>query len=87
MWQAKAQKQPLTNVALQDKRTKNVALFFLRLKDLVPAASLEEMLDAMIGIGQINEKLKLPMKKQNEKGLIQNLSQPLNSLTPKKISL
>ncbi len=62
VWQAKKQDQPLTNIALQDKRTKNVVLFFLRLKDLVPVASLEEMLDAIIGIGQIHEKLKLPMK-------------------------
>ena len=62
VWQAKKQEQPLANVALQDKRTKNVALFLLRLKDLVPIASLEEMLDGMIGIGQIDQKLKLPMK-------------------------
>lgn len=62
VWRAKKQEQPLTSVLLQDARTKPVALFLLRLKDLVALASLEEMLDAMLGIGQMHQKLKLSMQ-------------------------
>jgi len=61
VWQAQKQELPLINILLKDKRTKDIALFILRLKDLVPVASLEEMLDGMIGIGQVHKDLKLPM--------------------------
>lgn len=62
VWRAKDSDTPLINVLLKDKRAVVVAKFMLRLKDLAHIASLEELLDAMIGIDQIHQKLGLPMR-------------------------
>lgn len=62
VWQADNSNQPLINILLKDKQTANIAKFFLRLKDLAKLASLEEMLDGLIGIGDIHQKLNLPIK-------------------------
>ncbi len=62
VWRAKEKNQPLTNILLKTRQTKNIALLMLRLKDLSSIASLEELMDALIGIGQRHETLKLPIK-------------------------
>src|SRR3990167_4459050 len=63
-WQAKGgtrKGKPLTPLVLKNKTTASVGKFIMALTKLAPLASLEEMLDAMIGIGDLHKKLKLPM--------------------------
>ena len=54
--------QPLTALVLKHPRTKSVARFILELKDCSRIASLEEMLDAIIGIGDMHRTLGLSLK-------------------------
>lgn len=63
VWQGKGgtrKGQPLTPLVLGNKHTAVIGKFFLALAGQAKLASLEEMLDAMIGIGDLHKRLKLP---------------------------
>lgn len=59
-WQAKQAHEPWTKILLNDDKTRPIAELFLRLKDLAPLTSLEEMLDGLIGVEETSKKLGLP---------------------------
>ena len=58
-WQTDEQGKPWLDILLKDKKTRGIALFFLRLKDTLGVTVLEEQLDALIGINGRSEPLKL----------------------------
>ncbi len=60
-WQADEKGRPWADILLKDKETRDIALFFLRLKDILGVTVLEEQLDAMIGINGRSEPLNLPI--------------------------
>ena len=59
-WQADKAGRPWVDILLKDQQARDIALFFLRLKDSLGVTILEEQLDAWIGINGRNEPLKLP---------------------------
>ncbi|MBI1952472.1 ATP-dependent helicase [Candidatus Saccharibacteria bacterium] len=65
VWQAKGgarQGNPVTPVVLSNKHTAPIGQFFLSLANQSKLASLEEILDGLIGIGEMHKNLKLPQK-------------------------
>lgn len=60
-WQADEEGKPWVDILLKDKKTHDIALFFLRLKDMLVVTILEEQLDALIGINGRSEPLNLPI--------------------------
>ncbi len=60
-WGAEEASRPWTQILLKDKATRNIALFFLRLKDLLNVTIMEEQLDALIGINGRSQPLDLPI--------------------------
>ncbi|MBA3757666.1 ATP-dependent helicase [Candidatus Saccharibacteria bacterium] len=61
-WEAKRTVQPWTALLLKNSKTADIAKFFLRLKDLLNLTTLEEQLDALIGMLGAKQRLKLPIK-------------------------
>jgi DNA helicase-2/ATP-dependent DNA helicase PcrA len=60
-WEADEEGKPWVDILLKDKQTHDIALFFLRLKDMLGVTILEEQLDALIGINGRSEPLNLPI--------------------------
>ena len=60
-WQADDEDRPWVDVLLKDGETRDIALFFLKLHDMLGVSILEEQLDALIGINGRSEPLNLPM--------------------------
>jgi DNA helicase-2/ATP-dependent DNA helicase PcrA len=58
-WQASEDRRPWTISLLDNPTTKQIVLFFLRLKDLLPVTTLEQQLDILIGVEETGEYLKL----------------------------
>lgn len=61
-WQSRESHQPLTATLLNDETLNHIAAFFLRLAALLSRTTLEEQMDVLIGLPEISEKLKLPIK-------------------------
>jgi DNA helicase-2/ATP-dependent DNA helicase PcrA len=61
-WRSRAKDEPLTNFLLDSSATKRIAQFFLKLKDLSPATTLEQQLDALIGHETTSADLNLAMR-------------------------
>jgi DNA helicase-2/ATP-dependent DNA helicase PcrA len=61
-WIARSKEQPLTSAILDTYATKKIAQFFLKLKDISPATTLEQQLDALIGSEQTSAGLGLYMR-------------------------
>jgi DNA helicase II / ATP-dependent DNA helicase PcrA len=61
-WQARESHEPWTAQMLNDDKHGYIADFFLKLAALLPVTSLEQQLDALIGIEQTTEELKLPQR-------------------------
>jgi DNA helicase-2/ATP-dependent DNA helicase PcrA len=61
-WHARSKEEPLTNALLDNYATKKIAQFFLKLKDLSPATTLEQQLDALIGHEETSADLRLSMR-------------------------
>ena len=62
-WKADNSRDNWTNVLLSVPKTKNIAEFFLRLKDLLAVTTLEQQLDILVGVsaGDVKQ-YKLPMR-------------------------
>jgi DNA helicase-2/ATP-dependent DNA helicase PcrA len=61
-WSARAKDIPLTSALLDNYATKKIAQFFLKLKDISPATTLEQQLDALIGHEETSGDLKLAVR-------------------------
>lgn len=60
-WLARAARQPWTAALLNDSKLRRQAEFFLRLASLLPLTTLEQQLDALIGLPETSQELKLPL--------------------------
>jgi DNA helicase-2/ATP-dependent DNA helicase PcrA len=58
-WQAAEDKQPWTISLLNNQSTRQIVLFFLRVKDLLPITTLEQQLDLLLGIDETSQYLKV----------------------------
>jgi DNA helicase II / ATP-dependent DNA helicase PcrA len=62
-WEASASKKDWTNLLLSKAKTKDIATFFLRLKDLMSTTNLEQQLDILIGASDEDaEEFQLPIR-------------------------
>ncbi|MBX4197327.1 ATP-dependent helicase [Candidatus Saccharibacteria bacterium] len=59
-WQSRESHEPWTAILLNDETLNPTASFFLRLATLLPLTSLEQQMDALIGLPESVENLKLP---------------------------
>jgi len=59
-WKASRSGQPWIRTLLKQPGTREIALFFLRLKDQLYATTLEQQFDALIGVGDLTKELNLP---------------------------
>ncbi|HET7827906.1 MAG TPA: PD-(D/E)XK nuclease family protein [Candidatus Saccharimonadales bacterium] len=60
-WESRQSHQPLTAALLNDIEHSQIATFFLRLAAVLPTSTLEEQLDALIGLPETKDNLKLPI--------------------------
>jgi DNA helicase-2/ATP-dependent DNA helicase PcrA len=59
-WQTKDSGENWTNTLLFNDKTKEAALFFLRLKDLLSITTLEQQLDILVGVADTSTQFELP---------------------------
>ncbi len=59
-WQSRQTHEPLTAILLNDEEHSHIAAFFLRIAAVLPTSTLEQQLDALIGLPDAQESLKLP---------------------------
>ena len=60
-WQARQSHEPLTAILLNDDEYDYIASFFLRLAAVLTTSTLEQQLDALIGLPEAQAALKLPV--------------------------
>ncbi|MGH7157182.1 MAG: UvrD-helicase domain-containing protein [Candidatus Saccharimonadales bacterium] len=60
-WQSRETHEPWTAILLNDEVLDPIAAFFLRLATLLPTTSLEQQLDALVGLPDISKDLRLPI--------------------------
>jgi DNA helicase II / ATP-dependent DNA helicase PcrA len=59
-WQSRQSQEPWTSILLNDQPLKNIASFFIKLASVLEVTSLEQQLDALLGVPGISDELKLP---------------------------
>jgi DNA helicase-2/ATP-dependent DNA helicase PcrA len=59
-WQSRQSREPWTSLLLNDVQLKSIASFFIKLGSLLDILSLEQQIDAIIGVPGIADELKLP---------------------------
>lgn len=59
-WDAAQSGQPWIRTLLRQHNTRDIALFFLRLKDQLYATTLEQQFDVLIGVGDLTKVMNLP---------------------------
>lgn len=80
-WQASKETGLWTNLMLEQESTRDIALFFLRLKDLLPLTNLEQQLDILIGANPEHKKeYKLPLTSPLFNFYFGDKAQPTNYL-------
>ena len=60
-WQSRESHEPITAILLNDETLNQIAAFFLRLAALLPVTTLEQQLDALIGLPDTQPELNLPL--------------------------
>ena len=59
-WQSRESHQPITAILLNDEILNQTVAYFLRLAALLPVTTLEQQIDALIGLPEISKELNLP---------------------------
>ena len=60
-WQSRQSHEPMTAILLNDEKHGQVAAFFLRLAAVLATTTLEQQMDALIGLPETKEALRLPI--------------------------